>query len=112
MSTSLIAEFYSWSQYFRDRYIVSDRMLGSGQYGAVFLATEKATFKQTACKIIDFRSSADQRLHIAGTPPDDTVARELSADEKATIRREISILSQLSHVGIHKAPPWTPPHNF
>ena len=87
-------------------------MLGSGQYGAVFLATEKATSKQTACKIIDFRSSAHQRLQIAVTPSDDTGVRELSADDKATIRREISILSQLSHVGIHKAPPWTFPHSF
>lgn len=57
-------------------------MLGSGQYGAVFLATEKATFKQTACKIIDFRSSADQRLQITETLLDNTSIRELSADEK------------------------------
>ncbi|KAH7393443.1 kinase-like protein [Cadophora sp. MPI-SDFR-AT-0126] len=93
-------------EYFSDRYIVSSRMLGSGQYGAVFLATEKATFKQTACKIIDFRSSADQRLQITETLLDNTSIRELSADEKDTVRREISILSQLSHphiVNLRKA---------
>ncbi|KAK0099852.1 Meiosis-specific serine/threonine-protein kinase mek1 [Cadophora gregata f. sp. sojae] len=93
-------------EYFRDRYIVSNRMLGSGQYGAVFLATEKATFKQTACKVIDFRSSADQRLQIANKSLDETDTRELSANEKATVKREISILSQLSHphvVNLRKA---------
>ncbi|KAH6715543.1 kinase-like protein [Leptodontidium sp. MPI-SDFR-AT-0119] len=84
-------------EYFQDLYTVSNRKLGSGQYGAVFLATEVATSKQTACKIVNFGDGADRGSQISESLHHGTTHQELSPGGKAKLKREIFILSKLNH---------------
>ncbi|KAG4440423.1 hypothetical protein IFR05_004067 [Cadophora sp. M221] len=84
-------------EYFQDLYTVSNRKLGSGQYGAVFLATEVATSKQTACKIVNFGDAVDRGSQISESPQNGTTHQELPQKEKAKLKREILILSKLNH---------------
>ncbi|CZT13325.1 related to myosin light chain kinase 2 [Rhynchosporium graminicola] len=74
---------------FQDLYTIKkDRVLGTGQYGTVYLATDVATSKQIACKIVDFSKVADH-------PYDTSIVA--SAEERVKLQREILILSRLNH---------------
>lgn len=73
-------------------------MLGSGQYGKVFLATEVATFKQTVCKISDLANAVDRPSQSSETSPNITRSNALSVEEKGKLKREMWILSKLDHV--------------
>lgn len=89
------------AQYFQDRYAISDRVLGGGFYGVVYLAHEVNTQKQVACKIIDLKAAAQQLSRPQTTSArmwdDEVVQLENAARQK--VLREIRILAQLSHVG-------------
>ncbi|RMD43127.1 hypothetical protein DV735_g2056, partial [Chaetothyriales sp. CBS 134920] len=45
---------------FSDSYIVTDRLLGSGAFGRVFMAVEQKTRSQLACKVVDLRKFKQQ----------------------------------------------------
>lgn len=76
-------------------------MLGSGNYGKVYLAAEAESTKQVACKIVDLRSAMEQLQDSASLV--DQVSRfengkTVDLDEKKRVLREIRILAKLSHV--------------
>lgn len=88
-------------KYFRGRYTVSDRKLGSGRFGDVFLATEISTSKQVACKVVDMdlatRQHSDSQSGAAtGTTLESGVL--FAKEESRRFLREIRILAKLSHV--------------
>jgi hypothetical protein len=84
-----------------DRYEVTDRILGQGHYGNVYLAHETtAHTKQVACKIINL----DRAMHRLQEPELPVIigtkweSRQHCAQEaKKKILREIRILATLSH---------------
>ncbi|KAH8673981.1 kinase-like domain-containing protein [Xylariales sp. PMI_506] len=43
------------AQFFSDRYSISNRVIGTGSFGTVRLATEMASGRQLTCKIVDLR---------------------------------------------------------
>ncbi len=66
--------------HFEDRYVITDRTIGSGGHALVYLATEVETGRQVACKVHNLR-------------------RSLWADQKVQrIRKEATLLSYLDHV--------------
>ncbi|KAG9245311.1 kinase-like domain-containing protein [Calycina marina] len=86
--------------FFCDQYEISNRMLGKGQYGNVFLATEVATKKQLACKIINIElamSSLSSQSSAATMPRS---RWEEAQFQKKRVLLEIRILSKLSHPNI------------
>jgi len=90
-------------QVFRDRFTVSDRILGKGTYGAVYLAQEKATLMQMACKIVNLSACGEKYMGRrvstkAGSLFLDQCRR--ASEGRKLAMREIKILSQLSHVRI------------
>jgi len=74
-------------------------MLGNGNYGEVYLATEVATTKQVVCKIVDL-NKAMQKLsehpYAIGEAWEAGLRR--ASEEKKRVLREIRILARLSHV--------------
>ncbi|PBP17589.1 serine/threonine protein kinase [Diplocarpon rosae] len=91
-------------EFFQGQYSISTRMLGSGQYGKVFLAKEVASSKQVACKIIDFEEAMKNQGAMSQTSLDTATGNYVITRDK--IMREIRILSELSHphiVNLRKA---------
>jgi hypothetical protein len=89
------------SKHFRERFAVSDRILGSGQYGAVYLAKEVITLRQVACKIVDLNNAAKQLTEGSSLlNPGEAWRRGYAraATERERVKREIEILATLSHV--------------
>ncbi|TVY62725.1 Meiosis-specific serine/threonine-protein kinase mek1 [Lachnellula suecica] len=87
-------------QFFQDKFSVSDRILGKGTYGAVYLATEAATLNQVACKIVNLTSCADKHMeHRSYAKAGNLYHNQLvrAAEGRKVAMREINILSQLSH---------------
>lgn len=82
---------------------MSDRVLGRGSYGAVYLAMEVATSRQVACKIVDLDAAAHQltELSVSDIAREDwhEGVRRLTRG-KELVMREVKILSKLSHVGL------------
>ncbi|EKD14883.1 serine/threonine protein kinase [Drepanopeziza brunnea f. sp. 'multigermtubi' MB_m1] len=78
------------------QYSVSKRILGSGQYGSVFLANEVATSKQVACKIVDFEKAIEHRGDPSSSPFFVIGGLQASSGKDA-IMREVKILAALSH---------------
>ena len=102
MSHPRLNHFTNARQYFSNRYSVSDRILGAGRYGNVYLATELATMKQIACKIVDL-DLAMRNLSDSYRDSSLAVLRwksglESAKEERKRVLREIRILSKLSHV--------------
>jgi serine/threonine protein kinase len=103
---------------FRKEYVLTDRLLGSGAFGKVYMAVEQHTKHQVACKVVDFRQL------MPGSPlckPPDLPAPAEDVDDRAQIRmvkawgnqqkrkdglnkqlnkylREVEILASISHV--------------
>ncbi|EPE27993.1 Protein kinase-like (PK-like) [Glarea lozoyensis ATCC 20868] len=78
-------------EYFRDRFIVTDRILGAGTHAAVYLAEDVLEMKQMACKITTIPA-------ILRDARKKTSKEYLSArEELRNARREIQLLSELSH---------------
>jgi serine/threonine protein kinase len=90
-------------QLFKDRFEISDRVLGQGAYGAVYLAQESSTSRQMACKIIDLDVAADRLTErsLSSAKGEDWNRRlRRVAHGRELVMREIKILSKLSHVCI------------
>ena len=95
-------------QCFKDRFEVSDRALGQGSYGAVYLAEEVGTSTQIACKIVDIDAAANKLADNSTYDPlgEDWSRRARSvARAKQVVMREVRILSKLSHVSIEMSKP-------
>jgi hypothetical protein len=78
-------------------------MLGSGQFGKVFLATEVATSKQLVCKITDLTHTVERQPQISEISPYNPSSIVSSGAEKA--KREMWILSKLNHVSLSSLSP-------
>ena len=99
--------------------MVTDRLLGAGTFGKVFMAIEQQTRTQVACKIVDLRRLEDRPLDFleglerpsAADDVDnrrelkkvkqwgDQQKREGHLEDKLRIYlREIEILASISHV--------------
>lgn len=107
-------------QEFKDRYVITQRLLGSGAYGRVHMAFKRESGQQLACKIVDLQAlKAKAIAHIdeeqkskffAGraksTPKDVVALRRDSLQETAICnrtelyQREALILAKLSHVSL------------
>lgn len=87
-------------QYFEDVFTISNRMLGQGQFGTVYLAKEVEFSTQVACKIIDLKRSARQQTEENSVNGDgrQRQKRVLTSTVKRESRKEIEILAALSHV--------------
>jgi serine/threonine protein kinase len=92
---------FSRFQHFHDHYAVTDRKLGGGKYGSVYLAKEVSTTRQVACKIINLQLPV-QRLSPSQCPS--SVSKrwqagvQVGGEEKMRAMREIKILATVSHV--------------
>ncbi|TQS35838.1 hypothetical protein Golomagni_03730 [Golovinomyces magnicellulatus] len=88
-------------QFFKNEFSVSERLLGKGHFGAVFLAQDLVTSRQLACKIVDLSEAA---YEITETIQSDPLGQRWinkfhkDRDGKRLVMREIRILSKLSHV--------------
>ncbi|KAF9894060.1 hypothetical protein FE257_009033 [Aspergillus nanangensis] len=92
---------------FEKEYKVTQRKLGSGAYGKVYMAYKKATGQQFACKIIDLRVVREKvitQMEQEESELESTVPREQKAllkrriqEKLAVYDREAGILSSLSH---------------
>jgi hypothetical protein len=78
-------------QFFQDRYEISDRLLGSGMFSKVYLASDVTTKRQLACKIVDLRATVPASGH---------TAREIttSREDRERLIREVDLLTRLNHV--------------
>lgn len=82
---------------FSSRYIVTGRLLGSGNFGKVFIAINQKTQRQLACKIIDvMRLPAHLRIPVGGS--NQNMKRRPTAAGKCF--REFTILRDLNHPNI------------
>ncbi|PLB53663.1 Pkinase-domain-containing protein [Aspergillus steynii IBT 23096] len=101
------------SRAFGDKYVITQRILGSGAYGKVRMAFRKDTGQQLACKIIDLRVLKERFIRELEEEPrsrffDSTkrskvvaVRRLRTLEEKlAVYDREAEILEGLSHPNI------------
>ncbi|KEF60574.1 CAMK protein kinase [Exophiala aquamarina CBS 119918] len=111
---------------FRNDYIITDRLLGAGAFGKVFMAIEQRTRVQVACKMVDIRKLIPRRLNRFGHPEQPVPAKDSdsrvqmwklkdwinerkrgkSVEEKLKLYfREIEILASINHpniIGIEK----------
>ncbi|KAK5219683.1 hypothetical protein LTR72_008067 [Exophiala xenobiotica] len=69
---------------FRDQYVITDRLLGAGTFGRVFMAIEQHARAQVACKIVDLRKLMGKPLNFG--PPDQPAAAE-DVDSRAERRK-------------------------
>lgn len=77
------------------RYSVTDRLLGSGHYGKVYLATEVATRRQLACKVVNLRAAA---AAVSNDNLADASAERTMGGKRGRLMREVEILTMLNHV--------------
>ncbi|RMZ89914.1 hypothetical protein DV736_g2845, partial [Chaetothyriales sp. CBS 134916] len=80
---------------FSDSYIVTDRLLGSGAFGRVFMAVEQTTRSQLACKVVDLRRFKQQSSSSHGAKQGSKLE-----DKLRVYYREVEILSSISHPNI------------
>ncbi|KAK4946221.1 hypothetical protein LTR10_014733 [Elasticomyces elasticus] len=111
---------------FRNNYVVTDRLLGAGTFGKVFMAIEQQARAQVACKVVDLRRLEERPLDFledleqpAATEDVDNQVelkkvkqwgdqqkREGHLEDKLRLYlREVEILASISHpniIGIEK----------
>ena len=88
-------------QLFKDRFEITDRVLGRGAYGAVYLAKEFSTSRQLACKIIELDVAADRITEHSLSKAEGEDWRDRArrvGRGRDLVMREVKILSKLSHV--------------
>ncbi|KAF2238666.1 Pkinase-domain-containing protein [Viridothelium virens] len=89
---------------FSSRYVVTGRKLGVGGYGTVYVAIERSTGKQLACKHIDLRQRGRNGLRIdSGSRLDEMkLAKERLKLQnfRDKQQREFEVLEDLSHPNI------------
>ncbi|OAG38317.1 hypothetical protein AYO21_07437 [Fonsecaea monophora] len=107
-------------------YVLTDRLLGAGTFGRVYMAIEQIARRQVACKVVDLRKLGPRPLLLFGRPEEPAPAEEVDSvaqkrkfkawvdqrkRENALERkicayyREVEILTSISHpniVGIEK----------
>lgn len=102
-----------------EKYIITQRKLGSGAYGQVYMAFKKETGQQFACKMVDVRglrkrvvdeldqkSSFFTRDRGSNGDSDLVAVRERRIKEKLdAYNREATVLELLCHVS-HHLPAW------
>lgn len=102
---------------------MSDRLLGAGAFGKVFMAIEQSTRAQVACKVVDLRKLTPNLQNEFGRPEQPAAAEDVDnkvqarkvkawADQKKREKgvaaklkmyfREIDILATISHVSLSK----------
>ncbi|KAH0544412.1 hypothetical protein FGG08_001438 [Glutinoglossum americanum] len=87
---------------FVDRYIITNRKLGGGAQGAVYMSINQQTKHQLACKIVDLHAHMPLQQYAEDTKRRDLDIGQRQIDLKANeIRegrmREVEILRSLSH---------------
>ncbi|KAL2426449.1 Serine/threonine-protein kinase Chk2 [Exophiala dermatitidis] len=106
---------------FRQEYVVTDRLLGAGAFGRVFMAIEQASRAQVACKLVDLRKLRPKPRNVFGrlehpAPAEDvdsmaqlrkikTWGNQKKRDQGVFTKlkmyfREINILASLRHPNI------------
>ncbi|EXJ72356.1 CAMK protein kinase [Cladophialophora psammophila CBS 110553] len=111
---------------FRKDYVLTDRLLGAGAFGRVYMAVEQMARRQVACKVVDLRKLVPRSQRQFGRPENPAAADEV--DSRVQMRkikawanqqkrdnalerklrayyREVEILGSISHpniVGIEK----------
>ncbi|KAH6684114.1 kinase-like domain-containing protein [Halenospora varia] len=87
-------------EYFQHKFYITDRVLGKGHYGAVYLAQDPATRKQSACKVVNLGLAA-QKLTKHRTYPEEVMDWSLqlrrAREGRQIALREIHILARLDH---------------
>ncbi|RDW89508.1 hypothetical protein BP6252_01540 [Coleophoma cylindrospora] len=87
------------AKYFASSYKISERSIGSGCTGTVYLAKDLSTSKQLACKIIN-RSLALEAFLPSAVSAADPEGVPGASVRSSKVMREIEILSQLSHPNV------------
>ncbi|KIW97292.1 uncharacterized protein Z519_02684 [Cladophialophora bantiana CBS 173.52] len=111
---------------FRKDYVLTDRLLGAGAFGRVYMAVEQMARRQVACKVVDLRKLLPRSQRQFGRPENPAFGGEV--DSRVQVRkikawadqqkrdnalerklrayyREVEILGSISHpniVGIEK----------
>ncbi|KAH0562230.1 hypothetical protein GP486_003067 [Trichoglossum hirsutum] len=88
---------------FADRYTITNRILGKGGYGTVYMAINQVTKRQLACKIVDLRTPLSPEGHVEGIGAKNSGTKRKRMDIEANRNRkgwmrEVEILQSLSHV--------------
>ncbi len=83
-------------KHFQDQFHVSNRILGKGRYGVVYLGKEITRSRQVACKIVNLDLAAHCFLGSTQEPTWRWQSARNEAMEK--VLREIRILEALDHV--------------
>jgi hypothetical protein len=99
--------------------VITDRLLGAGAFGKVFMAIEQQARVQVACKMVDLRKLMPRRVNRFGHPEQPAAAedvdsrvqmrklkdwgkerkRERGVEEKLKLYlREVEILASINHV--------------
>ena len=111
-------------QTFEKRYVITQRVLGTGAYGRVHMAFNVTTGRQFACKVVDLQATRAEfqvRARIHGDSEDEQKSKFFTTNEplkntakadKASLiegpihekiamqRRESLLLAELSHVSL------------
>ncbi|ATZ48352.1 Bcmek1 [Botrytis cinerea B05.10] len=85
-------------KYFKDRYTISNHVLGSGIAGEVFLAKNASSSKQVACKVI--KVSPSRRAHSSSDGSTGSSQQYDTDLARKSHLREVNILSKLNHPNI------------
>ncbi|KAK5052160.1 hypothetical protein LTR84_002964 [Exophiala bonariae] len=76
------------SQQFRQEYMITERLLGAGAFGKVFMAVEQKSRLQVACKLVDLRKLVPWRVNRFGPPERPTAAKDLGSQSERRSLRE------------------------
>ncbi|KAF2434898.1 kinase-like protein [Tothia fuscella] len=105
------------TQLFKDRYTITDQIIGSGGHGSVFVAVHKKSNRHVACKVVDvvpFEDELGYKAHSAGASnrTDESESLPLRVRQKQLLEqqkrlvqedpqfREFDILKDLDHPNI------------